>query len=746
MLLRKHILHVSLLASAMALTACGSSSSGSDSGPGAGRDGDSFNSLSISAKGGSSTLGSGGNGGEVDILKLNSENNLNLVKQGKIDTSYTLPEQTPEFGSNPVTIETTQTVNLVEDGILPAAGVLYMLPGQFRLFKSSGDKTLGHETHEVTGLTVNSSATLYLPANSTSYATLYFNNDVQNNGVISTVNENTNARDGLELTTAAYYGTGNIDLKGDTANLYRQSGGNFSLTAHTIINSGLINTSGANKSSENTSGNGGGNAGSITLNANVFIENTGELRANGGHSDADAGTNGGNISLSAASIVNTGEINSNSGSGNNQNYNSNSSNISFYADKSILNTGTISSKGADASDTGDASKGGYIRFNLEENSGLAFNQSLINTGDLIVDGGSIVGTSTGHAGNGGTINIYTDTPNEEANGPVVFEISGNLSANGGSSIEDGSSAGNAGNIYIKHYDNPSSTSETFLIGYSEINTSGGNGVYSGYAGEINIDFDDFRNYTSYLARYVPTLTGSIYNDVDLIANGGSTTAETQDAGVTPIYGNGSDGGYVSLNAFNKSAYLQPGAINITNEGSISVNGGDSFNNSSRGSATGGDVDISASHEVKVTQPITLDGGSDVHVATSGESNNHAGSNAGDLNVSSQYEKAIIDTDISANGGNGDLLGGHGGLVYITSKNAISLKGSISLNGANTSASEVDGLETEGGDAGTVYAISESMDSNVDASITANAGSGDQVGEEKIIYVDADCLSNNCDLP
>jgi len=41
-------------------------------------------------------------------------------------------------------------------------------------------------------------------------------------------------------------------------------------------------------------------------------------------------------------------------------------------------------------------------------------------------------------------------------------------------------------------------------------------------------------------------------------------------------------------------------------------------------------------------------------------------------------------------------------------------------------------------------VAESMGANVEADITAEPGTGDTAGEDSIIIVDADCLSNNCD--
>lgn len=737
----------SLLASAIALTGCGSDSdsSSNDNGPGAGREGTAVSGLSISAKGGSSTLGRGGSGGNIDIYKTNSPANLNIVKQGNIDASYTLPAQTPEFGTNPVTITETQTIELVTDSILPGAGTLYMVPNHYRLYRSTGEGTLTSEANEVTGLTVNAGVNLFLPANNgSSSARLYFDKDIQNNGTITTVNGSIASRVDLYLYPAAYYGSGDINLKGETANQYRQSGGDIYITAYTIQNSGLFNTSGANKSSENTTGNGGGNAGVISLSAEVFIENTGELRANGGHSDSDSGTNGADITLNAMAVINTGSINSNSGTGTTSNYSSNSSDIALNAARDIINTGTISSLGANAIDSGNAGRGGDIRFYLSDNEFLALDQRIINTGDLLVTGGSITGDSSGRAGYGGYIGISKEEPDEERNAPLVFEISGNLNADGGSSIHASSYAGNGGSIDIENWDYPTSSAETFLIGYDSINTSGGNGIYAGSAGDIEILFEDYREERS--GYYMPTVSGAIYNDVDLISQGGSTIATEQPEGEPQQTGSGNDGGYVQILADNYSAYLTPGKVNVTNSGVISVNGGNSFDNSSRSTAEGGEVYIGASHNVVIDNTINMFGGNDDHVAAAGEGSNHSGSNAGSLNVYSIYGKTNIDSAINGQGGKGDRIGGHGGFVSVNSKQTATINGSINLSGANTVESEVDGIETDGGDAGQLMVVSKSMDSKLNATLVATAGTGDATSEERIVYVDADCLSNNCQQP
>lgn len=127
---------VSLLAAAIALTGCGgdssSSSDGTDEPKDGGEVGTPVSGFTISAKGGSSELGDGGEGGFVSITKYNSASALVVQKDGEITTAYSLPAQEVDLGSNPVTLTESETVHLVhnedEDSrTLPAAGTLYML-------------------------------------------------------------------------------------------------------------------------------------------------------------------------------------------------------------------------------------------------------------------------------------------------------------------------------------------------------------------------------------------------------------------------------------------------------------------------------------------------------------------------------------------------------------------------------------------------------------------------------------------
>jgi len=742
MFLVKHGFQASLLATAIALTGCGSSSD--DKGPGSdGRSGDAFSGLTISAKGGSSELGDGGSGGEVEIYKSNSFTDLTLVKEGNVDTSYTLPEQTPEFGVRAVTITETQTIQLIDSNDpVPAANSLYMVSGQYRLFRSSGEDGTGHESHEVTGLIVEEGAKLFLHANNGSGdVTLYFENDVQNDGIITTVNDTRSSRVDLNLYPEAYYGTGNIELNGSTSNYYRQSGGDLEISARTIINSGLFNTSGANKSDENLTGNGGGNAGSINLNAEVFIENTGELRANGGHSDSDFGTYGGYVYLDAVSIVNTGNINTTAGTGTSSYPASNNAYVELAAEKSIINTGNITATGADAGDSGNAGQGGEIDMYIETYqtyNDIVFDYTLINTGDLNVNGGSILGQSTGDAGNGGDVYIYTYSQGYTNYSPVVFEISGNITADGGNTIEDNADAGHGGDIWIANYDNPTSTSDTFLIGYEQIDVSGGNGQFAGQGGDLTLAFEDR------VINQAPPASASVFNNAKLIANGGSTTATDVEPGEVEYQGEGNQAGEIYIEAYNSRAYLVENAISITNEGEIEANGGHSFNLAENNIAQGGEVKFFAADDITINQPISLNGGSDLHNVLPADDDNHEGSNGGSLTINSRYGFATVNTDISLNGGDGDLEGGNGGNLTIVSKDNSTLAGVVELNGGNAIEDEGDTLTTTAGDAGTLFMVAESMGSNVEADITAEPGTGDTAGEDSIIIVDADCLSNNCD--
>jgi hypothetical protein len=759
---------LSLLASAIALTGCGSSSDDSpvDS---QGRAGAEVSSFTISAKGGASINGQGGQGGYVEILKYNSASELNIEKEGVISSSYTLPEQEPQFGTNAAILSESETVQLVyvsndvtdTSTHLPDAGKLYLIDSTmiaedvnisnenlYRLYKSDGISELGADNTEVTGLTIEEGANLILKANNGGTINLYFKNDIQNNGSIFTENED-DTRLNLDLMSAAYYGNGAINLSGSKVG---QSGGNLTIFAHTIKNAGEINTSGATDNEGGTAGSGG----QIQLYANVFIENKGLLNTSGGVSAQSTGGEAGDIYIEALEVFNTASITANKGAGRSAIYNSNSADVYITAAKSLINTGDIDVLGGKAHGNGNysAGRGGDIYFNLTNSPGyISLDKALVNTGNLNVSGGSVSGDADGRGGYGGSIEILAgdeyledgDTPDENFASALStsVNISGNLSANGGSteSAEDYAYAGPGGSIEIAIYDQATSNIDSNLLGYDNINVNGGDGLDGSYGGQAYISSGDYRDERG--GSFVPALSGPIANSSDITANGGSSLATEVAANEDEESGYGRRAGYISLSIENAFAYLEPGALSLSNTGSISATGGRSFNDDY--SANGGNVSIIAPGTVTVTNSITLDGGSDEHNANTSDNSGHIGANGGNLVVISQYSNNSLDSTISANGGKGDLEGGDAGFIMLAGKTAVSADGSISLNGGNALENNADSHETDGGDAGYISLLSGAYNSAFNTTVTAEPGTGDTTGEPASIIVDADCKSDYCDI-
>lgn len=776
---------VSLLAAAIALTGCGSDSSGGsdeprvgDGGTG-GEVGTPVSGFTVSAKGGSSTLGTGGSGGRVYIEKYNSGTALNLQKEGTIDTAYALPSHEVNLGSNPVTVSEAVTVYRVHDEdestrVLPPAGTLYMLDDDmedygpdesselnvYRLYKSDGLTSLGAKETQVTGLLIEEGGALILPnVHSDSDITLYFRNDVQNNGLLTTAKQpGYSYRLGLELYAAAYYGAGNIDVRGDDNEYHGQEGGSVGVFAHTITNSGQVITRGAKDGSE---GNGGGDAGHIGLAANVFLENKGDLIATGGSSTSYEGGVAGDVNLFAVELYNSGDIYADSGDGRNgSSYSSSSVDVVLAAMRNLVNTGNISATGSDAHGEGyyRAGKGGDIELNLVPSfEAVSLEKMLVNSGDLNANGGSTKDEAISYAGRGGNINIVAgdyylvegDEPNEDEASALstTFSVTGNLSVNGGDTLlaDDGSeaNAGNGGYIYIIGYDQSTSTTASKLVGYSQIDVSGGNGMSGNTAGSIYALSGDMRENRN--DGNVPALSGPLNNAIDFVLNGGSSLADVVEVGEEEQRGSGRNGGYTSLKVENGFAYLQPGELTLTNTGAIAANGGRSFTDVATAAAAGGTVNVLAPHAVNFTASVDVNGGSDERDATSADAAGHEGSNAGGLFVISQYDAATVDATVNANGGEGDREGGHGGIVSVMAKTAITANGTYALSGGNALADEGDTIDSVGGDAGSVFLMSANYNSALNATVTAAAGTGDDAGESHVVIIDADCKSDFCDV-
>lgn len=801
---------VSLLAAAIALTGCGgdSSSSGGSDDPKDGGSGSPVNGFTMSAQGGEALYGDGGNGGHIAIAKAGGPSLLNIKKEGLVDASYSLPAQEVNFGTNPVTISEPTPVLVVLNDAIPLAGTLYMVPGESRLYRSSGVGAIATDDQEVTGIQIEAAGELILPdvennnrySNNTNDATkavIYVRNDIQNDGKILTAYQvQDSANDpkiqspyaiDVNLYAAAYYGSGSIDTAGNSDLYTGQKGGDIRISAHTIQNSGLLNAVGAAGEDKNNSvglGQGeGGQGGDVELSAEIFVENTGEIRTSGGVSEAAEWAEGGaagDVSLSALEVYNTATITADHGPSQYLYYRNNGADIDLIAGRTLINTGALSAKGAQS--TGDngnwnAGHGGSIELLVEKEQAMlaGFDGRLVNTGDLNVDGGSVTKKSTGDAGNGGEINIgalesmyqgISDVDGPHSQSQVAVSITGNVSAKGGDTAaveynlnEGGEGAadyragdgGQGGTIVIYVENTPSSTTPVNIVGYESTTVNGGSGMDGATAGDVMVastafgfeDYDEGDYDTVDLSGDVPALAGPLSADIDVHADGGSAQAGSFESKNGEEQGMGGSAGSVAFMVVSPEAYLQPEELSLEFNGNINANGGRSYDSSDKEGATGGEIAFIAPHNVTVNGALSLNGGAEEHVAETGDVN-HEGADAGFVSFVSFNSGVSVDAEINANGGNGTLIGGDAGGVAVTAETAADVAGVINLNGGDSAASDVDGFnETEGGDAGSISILSGAYNSELSATVKAEAGTGDEIGEDKVIYVDADCQSDNC---
>ena len=785
---------VSLLAAAIALTGCGGDSSSSGGGSDEPRDGSEtgtpVSGFTISAQGGESKYNAGGNGGDIEIQKFSGSSDIEIKKEGEVNVEYTLPAQEADFGSNPVTLTTATSVkSLDDDASIPLAGELYMVPEESkRLYKSSGIGAIATDDQEVTGIKIEEGGMLILPHgesySDSAQATLFLRADLQNDGSIRAEFqtddeervESAYAID-ISIIAAAYYGAGDILTNGD-AGIYRgQNGGNISISAHTIQTSGTLNTSAAgqgNSEDEVTGSNNGGSAGYVTLSAEIFVENKGQIIANGSAAKEDNMTlgEGGQVTIEAIEVYNSGEIVANPGtvtSTGNHSYDfddlddDDASNfIHLVASRSLINTANLSALGANS--TGDdgtytAGRGGEIKLEILKNNSPESNWDgkFVNTGTLNVSGGDVKGSSDGQAGTGGLIRISIEGISIDGgpsglgqiySGDTKVMISGNLLANGGGTStvnykDDGESVAGAGarggDIDISVVGALGTDAVVKMVGYDSIITNAGSGMSGAAAGDVDIISADFGDELA----FVQPAVGNIELQTDILAIGSDALADAVETDATEQSGSGGSGGNITIGGSSLGADLHSG-VSISASGTISANGGRGYNDSSMMSAQGGDVSFVANNDIVVTGAITLDGGYDAYVSDSDENTNQTGSNGGSLTLSSAYTSSDFNATLNANGGAGAVRGGNAGDAFFFGKTAVNVAGEINLHGgdANTSGETDNSVYTIGGDAGNVGLLSGEYNSELTATVNADAGNGDEAGEGKVIVVDADCMTDD----
>jgi len=581
---------------------------------------------------------------------------------------------------------------------LAPAGMGYFRDGNSNVYISDADDSVDDTI--ATGLSVAAGSTLSLASNEDCDTELRVNNDIDNSGVIQ---KELSEDCALDLRANSYFASGDVSNAGSADN---EDGGSVYINGNSgITNSGNINVSGFDAVDADSNG---GSAGSISMSSNGFIINSGQLLAAGGDGlGTGSGGSGGSVDVEDAQYTeNSGAIDVSGGNntavGESASNGSSAGNVYMHANTVLNNTADATINGSGGNGTSGGG-GAYIQLEQSNQDGALLNAGAINAnggtgsdndggdgGEIYINtnnGGQIQSSgelsSTGgssdddDAGNGGEVTFYTDYDDI---GPGDIVVSGNINLDGGSSPFDGS---NGGFLSMSNDVSGNTSGQRIaLLGYSAFNGNGGDG-YNGGDGSgasndgIYIETDDNGNSSE----------GSIVNELALNARGGNSTATGTDSG------NGGEGGDVDMRSTGNTDTKNID-VTVTNTASIDVSGGTGYNGGGDGGefgpggrgGEGGSIYLYGTHGADNAASLTANAGD------GGE----FGNNGGYVEVSTETGTAINKGALSANGSQGDYVGGQGGDVYMYG-NDITNTAALSVNGGNGT----DAVDAFGGDGGEI---------------------------------------------
>jgi hypothetical protein len=519
---------------------------------------------------------------------------------------------------------------------LAASGTPYMWMGNNTMRTADGDDTTADP--QVTGISIAKGATLTLGNNYTTYANLNLKNDLVNHGTLTTADASVTSRGGLSLYPSTLLNDGTIDTSGSGT---VANGGNLYVWAdYSVINSGAISSNGA----DNAAGN-GGNAGNIDLESSYYAENTGALNASGGNGTAGNGGSASSVYLYSeyGAVFNSGDIDTTGGTGD-VGGDGGYVEIYNYYSGDLRNSGDINTSGGTGS-TGDGGSAGDIDF-------YGYGGKIASSGNITAMGGGAAADS--NAGSGGDVYLYNSNGYASwGNGTTPQEgvdVSGNIDLSGGNS--SGTGNGGVGGSFEIEVDNYASGSEYTvadqainLLGYSSIDSTGGDGQFPGVGGNTYL----YADYGWDDALYTYGITGPVTNGADIDVSAGTYTGSVATGAVY------ADGGSVY---FETSYYY--GGINpdtkVTNSGNITSNGSGGMNATSNSYLAAGGIWMWGYNGVTNSGTMTLNGGNDT--ATDGGTAGRGG-NSGWVELYAELGPVMNSAAITANGGDGEYQAGYG---------------------------------------------------------------------------------------
>lgn len=640
--------------------------------------------------------GKGGDGGCVDIFQPGGMGGLRVKGPSSsgeavvADASFQAATPSVNLGSNPLVIDADTAIKVVTTE--PAKGVPYLLRSRTSLFISDGNSQTGDETpvtgvHVKAGQTVTFGLNTGLTASDSSYLELFLDNDIHNEGVITTENAgNGVVRGGLELNVASYIGAAGsaVDISG--AGSARDGGGLDIIADYSIFNAGTFSTAGADGSVGR-----GGAGGKLNLTAQAGIQNTGPMHTRGGDAGgAGSGGAGGDVDVQTryGNILNSGDITTLGGAG--VTLGGRGGNIALRVTRAgaVRNSGDLIGAGGDATQ-GPAGNGGDVGLYADgggyRDENMVMQVSLANSGDLVSRGGS-TSAAEHDGGYAGDVNlkVYYGSLTQARQPAGHMEVSGNIDASGGHAAPSGSGRGGDGGLVAFDLDARlhSLDQHLNLLGYGEINASGGDGNKGGNAGPVGM----MTQFGDTAAEFL-TPSGDVENHANIIAKGGDALRA----------GLGGRGGDVTLETEYYCGMFDVVFYPILTE----IKTMEHTTNS-------GTIDTSGGMNVAVTKDSTSD------------ENEELAGNAGDVLLWG-YNRIANDGDITANGGddsgNNRGTGGKGGNVSLLTELG------AARNGAEIAANGGDAVK-RGGDAATLVTIQAANAVDNSAVISATGGDAD----------------------
>jgi hypothetical protein len=637
--------HVALLVAMAVLPACNNGSG--DNGGGVVP----LSGLKILAKGGTGTDGQGGTGGYVDVW---SRSGLRVLQSGTVNNTFSIPDVSPDLGANPLTI--AADVTLSPSGFATYTG-LHVLAGVTLTITPDTDGTPIDPSYYYDTATLTFASGVQIDGTVKMGPRVAYIPPSKPDGILmgAAITEDDTASLILSAENLVITSGGRIDLTGnvDSDDKTGGTGGNLTVTiAGTLINKGAIDASGGG-------GWTGGNGGNVSLTSSENgLYNSGSITTSGGSEETSFyGGFAGNIAMSSSGsygLYNSGPLTAIGGSG--TGFGRDGGDITLIDNSSpngaVLSSGILNASGGDATEGGQGGLAGQFNLNSAYGPVRVTGALYARGGNSIVPEGGLGKPSTAGAaqilsrsslgGSGGNVWMGSAVLRKtglsasllvtlsEINGECV--VGADIDVSGGNSDVDG---GQAGGVDIGS--GSGGAEIMYLVGYSLIDISGGDGADGGDAGSDTISLSNdsviIAGPGKVLLAVGEGASGKgIFNEVPLVARGGKGTA-----------GNGGDGGSVDL----EDAANGP----VDSSGPIDVSGGE-------GTLDGGYGGYIGMFGLNVTSSAALN-------ANGGNGGTVPGSDGGEggyVEIGSLLPPSTLDPMPTVDGGDGTTPGADGGVM------------------------------------------------------------------------------------